>query len=175
MSSLSRDLTVIAVFSGAGITLKLADYLGEKGLNPLALATAVLSGVLFGLLGRMGSEESSYALGIIVGVALGGKINRPNLLAGLVTVAATCVILGVAFHILWLVVFVTALSLFDEAGHDRLASRTGAVGLLFRYRPSLKLGTLALAAAGLVSSTVAVGFLCFDLSYEVVSRLMPRA
>jgi len=160
------------LFAGAGATLKLADYLGERRQSLQAYVYAIFSGALLGTLIHLGVEESSYVLGIVLGVALGGKINRPNLLAGLLTVAISALILGLAPPIPWLLVVVTVLSLVDEVGHDRLASRTGLVGLLFRYRVGLKIGTIMLAVHTLISATTAVGFLCFDLSYDAMSHLI---
>ena len=152
--------------------MKLADHLGERRQSPQAYVYAIFSGALLGTLIYLGVEESSYVLGIVLGVALGGKINRPNLLAGLLTVAMSALIFGLALPHLWLLAVVAALSFLDEVGHDRLASRTGLVGLLFRYRVGLKVGTILLAISGLVLVTTAVGFLCFDLSYDVVSRFV---
>jgi len=152
--------------------LKLADHLGERGQSLQAYVYAAFSGALLEGLVHTGVEESSYVLGIVLGVALGGKINRPNLLAGLLTMAISALIFGLALPHPWLLVVVALLSFLDEVGHDRLASRTGSVGLLFRYRMGLKVGTILLAISWLVSVTTAVGFLCFDLSYDVVSRFV---
>jgi len=175
MSFDPRPLLVVAVFAGAGATLKLADHLGEREQSLQAYVVAILSGALLGALIHVGAEESSYVTGIVLGVALGGKVNRPNLLAGLLAVALTALVLGLILPIPWLVIVVAALSLVDEVGHDRLASRRDLIGFLFRYRAGLKLGTILLAATTLTSLTTAIGFLCFDLSYEAASYLISKA
>lgn len=165
---------IFVVFAGAGVTLKLADYLGEKEQSLQAYVSAIFSGALLGTLMQVGVEESSYVSGIVLGVALSGKINRPNLLVGLLTVIISALISGLALPIAWLFAVVALLSFFDEVSHDRLAGRTELAGLLVRYRVGLKIGTILLAISGLVSVTTAVGFLCFDLSYDATSHLISK-
>lgn len=155
--------------------MKLADHFGESSQSLHAYVFAILSGSLLGSLLHVGVEESSYVLGIIVGVALGGKINRPNLLAGLLTVLLSALILGLVIPNPWLLAAVTVLSFADELCHDRLANRTSLVGLLFRYRVGLKIGTILLAVKALISVITAVDFLCFDLSYDIASYLISKA
>ncbi len=172
MSSILSSLATVAVFSGAGATLKLADRQGENSRGLGAYGSAILSGVLLGTLMHVGADESSYVLGIVLGVAFGGKIDRPNLWAGLLTVAIVALILGLSEPFLWLVAVVAILSLIDEIGHGRLSKRRDLLGLMFRYRAALKIATILLAMASLISLTAAIGFLCFDLSYDAVSQIL---
>jgi len=172
MSFLPRPVVVLVLFAGAGATLKVADHLGEEDQSLQAYIAAIFSGALLGVLMHLGVEESSYVLGIILGVALGGKVNRPNLLAGLLTVAISSLVLGLVMPDPWLGAVVAVLSFVDEVGHDRFANRSGLAGLLFRYRVGLKLGTVLLVVGSLVSVTTALGFLCFDLSYDLLSRFV---
>lgn len=172
MSFVIGPLTIVGIFTGAGATLKLADHLGENSQSITAYASAILSGALFGVLMHIGPEESSYVLGIVLGVAFSGKINRPNLVAGLLTVGAVVLLVGLSMPYLWLVVTVTILSLVDEVGHSYFSDKQNYVSVPFRYRASLKLGTIFLSVATLISLTTTLGFLCFDLSYDVISHLI---
>lgn len=169
-------LAVVGAFSGAGVTLKLADDLGESGQSRKAYVPAILSGILLGLLFLAGRDESSYVAGIVLGVALGGKVDRPNLVVGLLTIGITGLIL-VLFQRLfppipWLLAVVTGLALLDERAHDRLTGRGGLSGALTGLRPGLKVATVIMALAGLVSVPAAAGFLGFDLCYEATSLII---
>jgi len=172
MSFVTRPLAFMLIFAGAGATLKLADRLGERDQGLRAYVTAIFSGALFGTAMHLGVEESSYVFGIVLGVVLGGKVNRPNLLAGLLTVAVSNLLFGLALPEPWLVVVVALLSFVDEVGHDRLGGRSGLVGLLFRYRLGLKVGTVLLAVSTFISVTTALDFFSFDLSYDLVSHFV---
>jgi hypothetical protein len=167
---------VVATFSGAGVTLKLADHLGESGQSRKAYVPAILSGILLGLLFLAGRDESSYVAGIVLGVALGGKVDRPNLVVGLLTIGITGLMLVLFQRVFppipWLLAVVTGLALLDELAHDRLTGRGGLSGTLSGLRPSLKVATVIMALTGLVTVPAAAGFLGFDLCYEVTSLLI---
>lgn len=173
--SFLASLAVVAAFSGAGATLKLADYLGESRQSGQAYSVAILSGILLGLLLQVGREESSYVAGIILGVALGGKIDRPNLIVGLLTVGTIGFVLVLVQRLLtpipWLLAVVTGLALLDELAHDRLTGRRGPAEIFSRLRPCLKVGTVIMALAGLVSVLAATAFLGFDVCYGATSLL----
>ncbi len=172
MSFIIGQLAIVGIFAGAGATLKLADNLGENSQGITAYVSSILSGFLLGLLMHIGPEESSYVLGIILGVTFSGKINRPNLIVGLLTVGAVAFSLGLSMPYLWLVVIVTILSLFDEVSHDYFSDKLSYAYTLFRYRASLKVGTIFLSAATLISLTTTFGFLCFDFSYDLISHFI---
>jgi heme exporter protein D len=167
-----EPLAIIGIFTGAGATLKLADHLGENSQGITAYVSAILSGILFGVLMHIGPEESSYVFGIVIGVALSGKINRPNLIVGLLTVGVVVLPLGLSTPYLWLVFTVSILSLVDEVGHSYFSNKRSYMSVLFRYRASLKVGTIFLSVATLISLTTTLGFLCFDLSYDLTSHFI---
>lgn len=174
MSLTIGSLAIVAFFACAGATLKLADYLGERSQGITAYASAIFSGAFFGMLMHAGPEESSYVLGIILGVAFSNKINRPNLITGLVTIGAVVLLLGLSTPYLWLVVIVAILSLVDEVGHGYFSDKKSYPSVLFRYRGVLKVGTIFLLAVSLISLTTTFGFLLFDLSYDLVSHFMEQ-
>ncbi len=172
MSGILFPIATIVAFGVAGATLKLADYVGETSSKASSYIYAITSGALLGWLTRSGADESSYVFGIVLGVALGGKIDRPNLLVGLLTFGLVTIVLGFSEPHLWLLATVTALSLFDELIHSSQSKRNDLIGLLSKYRAGLKSATIVLAIASLISLTAALGFLFFDLCYDLVSCLV---
>jgi len=169
MSDILFSIVTVVAFAVAGATLKLADYVGETSPKMNSYIYAVVSGALLGGLMQAGADESSYVLGIVLGVALGGKIDRPNLLVGLITVGIVALFLGFSGPHLWLLATVALLSLFDEVAHNHLSKHDGFIGLLSRHRAGLKFATIILAIASLISLTAAVGFLSFDVCYDLVA------
>lgn len=163
---------IIATFIGAGATLKLADQTGENKQSTIGYITAIAAGVLLGSLTSYGPEESSIVAGIVIGVALAKKIDRPNLLLGLLMTVASAYVLGFEAPKPWLVLLVAVISLLDEIGHDRLGQKSSPLGLFFRYRGTLKVTFPIAAITSLVSATAAVGFLGFDIAYEAMKMLL---
>jgi hypothetical protein len=169
MSDILFSIATIVVFAAAGAALKLADYLGESSQKMNSYIYAVVSGALLGGLVHVGADESSYVFGIVLGVALGGKIDHLNLLVGLLTVGIVALVLGFVGPHLWLFATVAFLSLLDELTHNYLSEHNDFMGFLSRHRAGLKLATIILAIASLISLTAAVGFLSFDLCYDLVA------
>jgi hypothetical protein len=169
MSGILFSIATIVAFAVAGATLKLADYAGETSPKINSYIYAIISGALLGGLVHVGADESSYVFGIVIGVALGGKIDRLNLLVGLLTVGIVALFLGFSVPHIWLLAIVACLSLLDELVHNHLSKRDDFIGLLSRYRAGLKLVTIILAIFSLISLTVAVGFLSFDICYDLVA------
>ncbi len=165
---------IVATFIGAGATLKLADQTGEDKRSKIGYITAIAAGVLLGSLTSYGPEESSIVAGIVIGVALAKKIDRPNLLLGLLVTLVSSYILGFKTPIPWIILLVAVLSLLDELGHDLLGQRKSPLGLFFRHRGALKVAFPISAIASLVSATAAVGFLGFDVAYEAMNKLLSR-
>jgi len=172
MTATPSSSMILATFIGGGAALKLADRTGEDKRSKIGYVAAMAAGVLLGSLTSYGPEESSIIAGIVIGVALARKIDRPNLLLGLLVTVTSSYILGFKTPIPWVVLFVTILSLLDELGHDRLGQGRSLLGLFFRYRGTLKVAFALAAIASLVSVTSAVGFLGFDAAYEGMNKLL---
>lgn len=169
---------LLITFIISGITLKLADFYGEIGNNILQYFFAVASALSFGLLIFNDSYTSSIILGIIVGVTLSRKVNRPNLVLGLILTLLIAGILGFSLGfslpIPWLLIIVSLFSFIDEFCHDKFSANREYFTLFFRFRPLLKLAMLLLAISSLVETIYALGFLSFDLAYDVTSWLLTR-
>jgi len=162
---------LILVFTLSGINLKLADFYGERGGGYLRHVFAAIAAVCMGLLISGDSPSSSIVLGIIIGVTLAGKLDKPNMMIGLALTLATATILGFSLPDFPLLIAITIASLIDEVGHDKIASR-GILTRFFHFRMALKIVIIFLTVLTWVDVLHALGFFCFDLSYDVTSILL---
>jgi len=167
-------LGVLALFSTAGFTLKLADLGGELRISNLAFFSAGICGILFGILIAESSFSSAIVSGIVLGVAVAGKINRVNLVFGLAVATLTAFILGFSVPLVWLLLIAALFAFLDEILHDRFAVRAGLLNGLFAYRCCLKLAVIGLAVLNLLPLLYAGGFLLFDITYDVAAVLFDR-
>ena len=165
---LTREILILA-FTLGGADLKLADLYDQKCRGYIF---ATISAISMGLLISDSSYSSSIVLGIILGVALAGKVDQPNLIMGLGLTLATAIIVGLynGFIVpdLLLLVLVTVTVLIDEAGHDKITSGSILKGF-FRFRMTLKTAIILLTILTKIDIINAIGFFCFDLSYDIIS------
>lgn len=175
----TQFLPVLFIISG--ITLKLADIYGEKQSSVFQYVFAAVAALSFSLLISSSSTASSIMLGIIIGVAASKKVNRPNLVLGLILTLSASIILGLTLNgyswlpTPWLLTVVSLFSLLDEICHDKFAERKSVLTQFFHFRPLLKLTIVLLAFASLVEAVYAVGFLSFDFSYDATDWLINRS
>lgn len=163
---------LVGIFAISGVTLKLADFYGEKGNNTLQYVFAVISAISFGLLISSDAASSSIILGIIIGVILSRKVNRLNLVLGLILTLFTAIIFGFNLPVPWLLITVSILAFIDELCHDKLALKKDLLAKPFRFRPLLKFTIIFLAVASLIEAVTALGFMAFDLSYDITNYLL---
>lgn len=163
---------LLAAFALSGITLKTSDVLGERGNTSVSYLSAAASAVFFGLLMSESAFSSALILGIIVGVTLSRKVDKPNMIFGLVLTIIVAIYFEIAIPILWFLVVVALFTFIDEIGHERLSQRKGVSAFFFRYRLSLKLAMTILTSLSLVKVIYYIGFLCFDLSYDLINYLL---
>lgn len=164
---------LLLVFTLAGITLKLADFYGEHGRCFVRYIIAVISAICMGLLISESAVSSSIVLGIIIGVVVAGKVDQLNLIIGLVATLTMAVVLGFNFPDFRLMFVIAIGSLVDEMGHDRFTSN-GVVNGFFRFRLFLKTVVVILHILMLVDVTHALGFFCFDISYDLTDMFLLR-
>ncbi|MFH0897765.1 MAG: hypothetical protein V1850_06960 [Candidatus Bathyarchaeota archaeon] len=161
---------LLLAFTLGGVGLKLADLHDRKRRG---FIFASISAISMGLLISDSPFSSSIVLGIILGVALAGKIDQPNLIFGLGLALATAVIIGLLFTgfitpDLPLLATFTAAALVDEVGHDKI--NAGRIfPSFFRFRVTLKTTIILLIIFSQIDLIHAIGFFCFDLSYEIVN------
>lgn len=152
----------------------MADLSGELKFRNLALLSAVICGGLLGILITESRFSSAIVLGIIVGVAITGKINQVNLITGVAVSLLTAVILGFVVPSIWLLATVAFFAFLDEVLHDKFAGKRVPLANFFSYRCCLKLTMLAVAILALVPLLYTAGFLAFDLTYDAAPFLFSR-
>lgn len=174
MSLNLHPLSMYILFIFAGATLKASDYLSERSVGILPYLIAGLSGFLLGILISEGNFSSAIILGIIIGAGLSAKIDKPSLIFGLVMVFFTAILLDFSVPEIWLLILVTIFAFVDEKGHDKFAGEKGLLPFFFRFRFMLKTGVIVLAVLLLLPFVYMVGFLLFDLSYDVTYIILSR-
>ena len=159
----------------SGLTLKTADVLGERGKTLRSFLSATISAFLFGVLTSESVFSSSLILGMIIGVTLSKKVDRPNMVFGLILTLVFAVYFGVQTPTLWLLTGVAFFTFIDEAGHEKHRQKKGLPAFFFRYRLSLKLAMIFLTLCSQIQALGLMGFLCFDLCYDLTSHLINKA
>jgi hypothetical protein len=154
------------------MVLKAADFLGEKRSSPFSYLTALLSAVFFGFLISEDRFTSSIILGIIVGVIVSKKVDRPNMIFGLVLTIIFALVFEPESPVPFLTIMVSLFTFIDETGHEIYSQKRGLLSLFFHYRLALKLVMICMAIVSLIQVIHLVGFLCFDLAYEVTNYFL---
>jgi hypothetical protein len=155
----------LLTFALAGVFLKLADDYGEEGNSLLGYAAAFTAAGLFWLLIKVDQYTSAVMLAVVVGCIASLKVDRWNLIAGLILLAVLMGAMGFEIPALPPLITLAAAAYLDEASHDRHWKRQW-IKRVFRYRPLLKGLVVLLAALGLLSPLSAVGLIVFDISYD---------
>lgn len=172
---LTHEILILA-FILSGVDLKLADLYDRKRRGYIF---ATLSAIFMGFLISGSSYSSSIMLGIILGVTLAGKVDQPNLMMGLGLTLATAITVGLLYSgfivpDLFLLALVTGTALIDEAGHDKITSGR-ILKVFFRFRMTLKITIILMTILTqtdifhAIDIIDAIGFFCFDLSYDIVN------
>ena len=170
--SLQVELMIL-LFALGGVSLKIADYYGERASKTISFISACVSAIIFGLLISHNSISSSIILGIILGVLFSGKINQLNLFFGLILTLTIAFILNFQFPNLWLLSIVILFSFIDELCHDHY-SVTKFLATFFLLRPFLKISFLVIALLSLIEVNYVVAFFCFDLSYDLTNFILNK-
>jgi len=172
--TLHPELVLIA-YALSGLTLKAADVLGETGKTRLSFLAATISAVLFGLLTSESGFSASLIFGLILGVIASKKVDRPNLVLGVILTLGFAIYFGVQTPTPWLLITVALFTFIDELGHEKLRRHKGVPAVFFQYRLSLKLAMIGLALSAQIQALQLLGFLCFDLCYDVTNYLVKKA
>ncbi len=165
---------VLAAFAASGGALKTADFLGERNGYGRAVLAAVAAALFFGVLMTESAVAASIILGLFLGVTVSRKVDRPNLVVGLILTFVVALLLGIQPPQFGLVAVVAVIAAVDEWGHDTYGGTVGAVGLFFRHRCALKLAMGLLAVLGQIPILYLMGFLAFDLAYDLVDRVLEK-
>jgi len=164
-------LMVIIIYTLAGLTLKLSDFYGEHRTGYVPYFVTLLSAFFFALLMIESEYSSAIAIGIIVGVLLSGKVNRPNLIFGLILIISLSLLLGFVFPN-QIVIPISIFGYIDEIFHEKFNSRFEILNTFFRFRPVLKSVIAIFFLLNWLPLTYSIGFFCFDLSYDLTSTII---
>jgi hypothetical protein len=152
----------------AGISLKLADFYGEQKRGILAYAFAGLAAVCLSIIITVNSSHAAVFFGIIIGVTLAGKLDQLNMIFGLIFTILLAFLFGFQIPDIPLLIIITIAALLDEIGHGMKVVK-GFFSQFFRYRMILKVIIIILTISIRIHYSLAIGFFCFDLSYDLVN------
>jgi len=164
-------LMVIIIYTLAGLTLKLSDFYGEHRTGYVPYFITLLSAYFFALLMIESEYSSSIAIGIIIGVLLSGKVNRPNLIFGLILIISLSLLMGFVFPN-QIVIPISIFTYLDEIFHEKFNSRFQILNTFFQFRPVLKIVIAIFFLLNWLPLTYSIGFFCFDLSYDLTSTII---
>ena len=164
----------LAAFAVSGVTLKTSDFLGERENILPAILSAVASSLVFGVLMSESVFSSSLILGLFIGVAASRKVDRPNLILGVILTFVFALLFELKTPTMWLVIVVALFAFIDEWGHEKLTQKSGLKALFFRYRLTLKLVLSLLTLMSQIQALHLMGFLCFDLSYDLTNLILQK-
>jgi hypothetical protein len=167
-------LYLFVLFIIAGVTLKFSDFFGEKNYFVSSIIFAGLSAITFGWLITIDEYSSAIILGIIVGVILSGKVDKLNLIFGLITSLFVSVLIGFKRPQLGILMYVSVFSFIDEIGHESFKTNKRFFKTFFRFRFTLKLVMIILGISSLIPIIYSISFLCFDLVYDSTDWILNK-
>ena len=164
---------VIIIYTLAGLTLKLSDFYGEHRTGYVPYFITLISAFFFVLLMIESEYSSAIIIGIIVGVLLSGKVNRPNLVFGLTLIISLSLLMGFVFPN-QIVILISIFAFTDEVFHEKINNRFKILKAFFQFRPVLKIAIASFFLLKWLPLTYLIGFFCFDLSYDLTSTFLLR-
>lgn len=164
----------VLVFCVSGVTLKLADLWGERGLKFPAYSSAILTASFFGWLAAQNSLNGALIFGLLLGVIVAQKVDRWNLGIGVIATVVFAILFNAPLPSLWLIVVVACSAALDEVGHDRNTTTDNWYVVAFRFRPILKLVMISLGVLTWIPYHIVFDVLGFDLAYELTSRVLAQ-
>jgi len=133
LENMMNPSLLLLVFCFAGVSLKMADFLGERKTGFSSFLVSAVSAFLFWLLLKDNPETATFMFAVVVGCVLALKVDRLNLVFGLGVLAVLCVFFGFSFPIFWLFILFSLTVVLDEITHEKFVE-VGKKGLFFRFR-----------------------------------------
>ncbi len=153
--------------------MKLADITSETKNNAiLSFLVSGVSGILIGSLMTFDKFSSAIFSGIIIGVFLAGKIDRPSLGFGFAVTLLTAWLIGPETPVLVPLLTTSLASFADEMGHDKYSQQSSWIGKFFKYRCILKLTILISGLFRAIPLHSSGMFFLFDLAYDLLPNLL---
>ncbi|MFH0971052.1 MAG: hypothetical protein V1835_00645 [Candidatus Micrarchaeota archaeon] len=173
------SLLLIAQYGILGGLLSEIDKLEDRYTGRYEFVACVLAVIASLLMGYLIVTDISSAIifsAILVGVVIGGKVdNLPFLLGALIIGGAilTRVMYADFLSIAPLPIALAFAALVDEYGNDRIGKiPSGLMQWFFLHRFTLKLAIFAIAYLEVIDIWHFLGFLTFDLAYEINASRM---
>jgi multisubunit Na+/H+ antiporter MnhE subunit len=165
---------LLLTYALTGISLKAADVYGEVKTDLKAYGISIASAFLFWLLLSESPSTSTFMVAVIIGCVASLKVNRPNLIIGLVIIVILSATLGFHTPIIWPLIILASAAYLDEFAHEHTSKWKHNFQLFFRYRCFLKATALVIALTGAVTLPSMVGFLIFDICYDLSGICLER-
>jgi len=175
---------LVASYTYTGGAIKFLDDVIDKKLRftgrlPLCLVLASGVALLAGVWTALDSYSAAVVLGLVVGLALAGKVNNRYFLSIALITLLIAAILGFnpysLIPIFPTLIVLAATALADETIHSfSKAVRHPVARLMLLHRPAMKIAVILLPLFGLFTFTHTLAFWCFDLSYDLVDYLCAR-
>ena len=174
MVEMSELVIYFVAYLIGGVTLKLGDDLLDELDNPdAAWVPLAISGFCFGYLMSISEWDLVLFTAILIGVILGGKVNKPQFLVGFFVIAVVLIVLGLPivtdvlewFTLLFMLFIAASLDEYGNDWIDRGLSPRAAI--FFQYRFALKVTALFLVVPWPEFLLTALGLWVFDSGYEL--------
>jgi len=163
-----------------GILIKATDQLidlrgGRKKKEIFLMAAAIP--LIMGYLAFRYDPVFGMVVGAGLGLLFSGKFDHPGYYLSFFGFLAVIFIISFAFDMkfqeetYYLIPMALAGSFLDEYIHEKTAKKQDAVHTFFDHRPLLKITAFIATILGFAEAVHLVGFLFFDVAYDVVAWL----
>jgi hypothetical protein len=159
---------LLLIFTIGGITLKLADFYGERKKGYLSFIFAGFAAVCLGIILSISPTSAAIFFGIMIGVTVAGKLDNPNMVFGLFLTIGLAFLFGFQLPDIPLLILITLAALLDEIVHDTHILN-GFLFRFFSYRMILKMMIVLLTVSTWIHYSLALEFFCFDISYDLTN------
>jgi len=163
-----------------GFLVKLIDqFIDEHGGREkrAILAISLAIPLIMGYMALRYSPVFGMVMGAGFGLLLAGKMDHPGYIVSLtgfmVFIAAAVHLLGgeISRESMFIAPVAFAGSFSDEYIHEKTPGTMGRVHDVFEHRPALKAAAFVCTAIGWAEWVHFVGFICFDIAYDLVAWL----
>ncbi len=175
------DIVLIGFCIILGLDVKLIDQLIDdenmRKFRYLAFPLAILIPVLMGYLAIIHDPVFGMVMGTAIGLFISGKLDHPAFIMAAVGFMVLMVAFVFMFNIeietttIYLIPLAAIGAYGDEFGHEKVSagSYPDLVFQFFEHRFLLKTVALISVIIGFAGWIHLLGFLCWDISYDVVS------
>jgi len=180
----SKDLffqgfMIVGICILLGIAIKIMDQLIDeikiKSYRIWIIPLAVFIPVSMTYLALTEEPVVGMVIGAVIGMLIAGKINHPAyvlsiiLFIVLVFIALLLHLINIELTTFYIIPVAVIGSFLDEFGHEKCSSNNKIITFLFKHRFFLKIFAFIGVLAGFAQTIHLIGFLCFDIFYDLVA------